>query len=112
MSVVGGWRDEYSRDDEQSFTKEGSNAATLSLRPHYLFLHLPGVEKAGVLIHLLGPKLPAEQVGQLSDVYMILLLVILYSANNKVIPLDVCQLDDYLLCILGLKSMRAPMFPW
>ena len=82
MSVVGGWRDKYSRDDEQRFTKEGSNAATLSLRPQYLILHLPGVEKAGIPLHLHGPVLPAEHVGQLGDVDMIRLLVILYPGKN------------------------------
>ena len=82
MSVVGGWRDEYSRDDEQRFTKVGSNAATLSRRPQYFILHLSGVEKPGVLLHLLGPELPAEHVGQLGDVDMIRLLVILYPGKN------------------------------
>ena len=86
MSVVGGWRDKYPRDDEQRFTKEGSNAATLSRRPQYFVLHLSGVEKSGVLLHLLGPELPAEHVGQLGDVDVVGLLVVLYPANNSVIP--------------------------
>ena len=93
MSVVGGRRDEYSRDDEQRFSKVGSNTAALSLGPNDLILHLLGVEKAGVTINLLGSELPAEHVGQLGDVDMVFLLVILYPAHHTLfLPLSDNQL--------------------
>ena len=80
MFVVGDWRDEYSWDDEERFSKEGSNAAALSLGTDYLILHLLGVEKARVPVNLLGSVFPAERVGQLGDVYMVFLLEILNPA--------------------------------
>ena len=82
MFVVGHGRDEYARDDEQRLAYVGSDPATLGLSPQYFMLHLPGVEKPGVLLHLLRPELAPEHVGQPGDVDVVLPLMVLYPVNN------------------------------